>query len=419
MRVEIATALDRDIRVIPVLVQRAEMPLQRDLPDNLAKLARRNAIELSDLRWQNDVEQLIKVMDKVLAGREQARLAKAARDADAKRQNEAEEERHRIEEEKRRLLSEEEATWNAAEQAKRETEERERLALAEKRRVEEERQKAYEEQQHAVEKARREAEERTRVALAEKRRAEEDSQRQQAALGKKKIAPDSVGFTPNLISATNLSDSPSKSALADSPSLDEVNQTRIKRLIIIASIAFVAIIALVVSIVMLRPKKTNPVVIGGVTASPVPTLNPSPTPTPIPTPDYEAFTRSQTAIIKKRLVEGEAEVGIARRVLFGDLNADGVNDAVISYCANVPQDPSRNRYCDVTVFRAENGVLKFLDAFHYEAQDGKDQRLLSRLHQNLKIIGRVLTFLDDGTVEPSDKGWMSLTLDGDKLKKSK
>ena len=158
MRVEIATALDRDIRVIPVLVQRAEMPLQRDLPDNLAKLARRNAIELSDLRWQNDVEQLIKVMDKVLAGREQARLAKAARDADAKRQNEAEEERHRIEEEKRRLLSEEEATWNAAEQAKRETEERERLALAEKRRVEEERQKAYEEQQHAVEKARREAE---------------------------------------------------------------------------------------------------------------------------------------------------------------------------------------------------------------------------------------------------------------------
>ena len=261
--------------------------------------------------------------------------------------------------------------------------------------------------------------ERTRVALAEKRRAEEDSQRQQAALGKKKIAPDSVGFTPNLISATNLSDSPSKSALADSPSLDEVNQTRIKRLIIIASIAFVAIIALVVSIVMLRPKKTNPVVIGGVTASPVPTLNPSPTPTPIPTPDYEAFTRSQTAIIKKRLVEGEAEVGIARRVLFGDLNADGVNDAVISYCANVPQDPSRNRYCDVTVFRAENGVLKFLDAFHYEAQDGKDQRLLADSIKNLKIIGRVLTFLDDGTVEPSDKGWMSLTLDGDKLKKSK
>src|SRR5687767_2733903 len=48
VRLEIATALRRDIRVIPVLVQRATMPSPDQLPEDLAKLSRRNAIELSD-----------------------------------------------------------------------------------------------------------------------------------------------------------------------------------------------------------------------------------------------------------------------------------------------------------------------------------------------------------------------------------
>src|ERR1044071_4431516 len=67
VRLEIATALRRDIRVIPVLVQRASMPKPEDLPDDLDMFARRNAIELSDLRWQSDVDQLISVMEGVLA----------------------------------------------------------------------------------------------------------------------------------------------------------------------------------------------------------------------------------------------------------------------------------------------------------------------------------------------------------------
>ena len=72
VRLEIATALRRDIRVIPVLVQRASMPKPEDLPDDLDLLTRRNAIELSDLRWQSDVDQLISVMEKVLAKRAKA-----------------------------------------------------------------------------------------------------------------------------------------------------------------------------------------------------------------------------------------------------------------------------------------------------------------------------------------------------------
>jgi TIR domain len=69
VRLEIGTALRRDIRVIPVLVQRASMPKPQDLPEELVKLTRRNAIELTDLRWTSDVEQLIGVMERVLAKR--------------------------------------------------------------------------------------------------------------------------------------------------------------------------------------------------------------------------------------------------------------------------------------------------------------------------------------------------------------
>lgn len=59
VRVEIAAALKRNIRVIPVLVQRARMPRPQDLPADLVNLARRNALELSDYRWQFDVNELI------------------------------------------------------------------------------------------------------------------------------------------------------------------------------------------------------------------------------------------------------------------------------------------------------------------------------------------------------------------------
>jgi hypothetical protein len=67
VRLEIATALGRDIRVIPVLVHGATMPKSQDLPDDLAKLARRHAHELSDLRWNHDVEQLIGALEKIFA----------------------------------------------------------------------------------------------------------------------------------------------------------------------------------------------------------------------------------------------------------------------------------------------------------------------------------------------------------------
>lgn len=66
VRLELEHALARNIRVIPVLVQGAEPPRPEDLPPSLAKLARRNAIELSDARWGYDVERLAQTIQGVL-----------------------------------------------------------------------------------------------------------------------------------------------------------------------------------------------------------------------------------------------------------------------------------------------------------------------------------------------------------------
>ena len=66
-RLEAEAALARaDVRVIPVLVQDAKMPAAEELPESLAPLARRHAIELSDERWDYDVGRLIEVLDRTL-----------------------------------------------------------------------------------------------------------------------------------------------------------------------------------------------------------------------------------------------------------------------------------------------------------------------------------------------------------------
>ncbi len=66
VRQEVESALGRDIRVIPVLVQGAAMPQADELPSSLARLARRNAIGLSDTRWAYDVDRLVKTIREAL-----------------------------------------------------------------------------------------------------------------------------------------------------------------------------------------------------------------------------------------------------------------------------------------------------------------------------------------------------------------
>lgn len=58
VRLEIETALQRDIQIIPTLVNGAKMPRKADLPASLSTLIYRQAVELSDSRWEQDVNKL-------------------------------------------------------------------------------------------------------------------------------------------------------------------------------------------------------------------------------------------------------------------------------------------------------------------------------------------------------------------------
>jgi uncharacterized membrane protein YhaH (DUF805 family) len=58
VRVEIESALKRDIRVIPVLVDGAIMPRPSDLPPSIEALARRNAVEIAHHRFAADCDSL-------------------------------------------------------------------------------------------------------------------------------------------------------------------------------------------------------------------------------------------------------------------------------------------------------------------------------------------------------------------------
>jgi hypothetical protein len=70
VRREIARALQRaDVHVIPVLVDGASMPAERELPPDLAPLSRRHACELTDSRWDYDVDFLTRRLRELLGER--------------------------------------------------------------------------------------------------------------------------------------------------------------------------------------------------------------------------------------------------------------------------------------------------------------------------------------------------------------
>jgi TIR domain len=66
VRIEIARALGRDIRVIPVLVQGAEMPPKSELPEDIQSLTRRNALRMTLEQFKAEIGQLIKALEGIV-----------------------------------------------------------------------------------------------------------------------------------------------------------------------------------------------------------------------------------------------------------------------------------------------------------------------------------------------------------------
>jgi TIR domain len=63
VRREVGAALDADIRVVPVLVDDAELPTSDQLPSELAGMLRRQAVSVRDSSWRQDVDDLIRRLE--------------------------------------------------------------------------------------------------------------------------------------------------------------------------------------------------------------------------------------------------------------------------------------------------------------------------------------------------------------------
>jgi TIR domain len=70
VRLEVEHALQRDILLIPALVEGAEMPRAEDLPAPLSELSQRQAVELSDKDFQRGVDKIIAALEKFPALRQ-------------------------------------------------------------------------------------------------------------------------------------------------------------------------------------------------------------------------------------------------------------------------------------------------------------------------------------------------------------
>jgi hypothetical protein len=78
IRLEITSALTRDVRVIPVLVHNASMPPEQELPEPLRPLCRLQACEISDNRWEFDVRRLADVLEPLIAEPEESPMASSS-----------------------------------------------------------------------------------------------------------------------------------------------------------------------------------------------------------------------------------------------------------------------------------------------------------------------------------------------------
>jgi hypothetical protein len=67
-REEIRTVIERGVHLLPLLVDGAMMPSDSQVPADIQPLLRRQAIEITDTRWDYDVGRVIDHLEKVLEG---------------------------------------------------------------------------------------------------------------------------------------------------------------------------------------------------------------------------------------------------------------------------------------------------------------------------------------------------------------
>src|SRR5690242_10151297 len=189
VRLELEIALRLGLPIIPVRVEGAPMPTEGDLVPSIVDLLEFNAAEVTDSRWEYDVDRLLWAINETVEGRlrpsapnsvgDRDTEAQARRDAEAQARREAEG-KARQEAEKARQEAEERARRDAEEKDRREADERARRdAEAQARRDAEaqvSRDAEAQARQEAEERARRDAEEKARREADERARRDAEAQ---------------------------------------------------------------------------------------------------------------------------------------------------------------------------------------------------------------------------------------------------
>ncbi len=90
VRLEIEAALARDVWVLPVLVSGAAMPRPDELPPSLVALTNVQAFNLSDRRWDYDIERLMALLTNRIPALTAASSKKSAKSVNGERSSEIE-----------------------------------------------------------------------------------------------------------------------------------------------------------------------------------------------------------------------------------------------------------------------------------------------------------------------------------------
>jgi hypothetical protein len=165
VRLEVQTALERGVQVIPVLIDGAEPLRPQQLPAEIEELARLNALELGYVRYQYDLDRILDDINRVLAPiREREEAARQA----------LEEARRKAQEEETERLAREEAARKEAERKVREAEQRKARRAAQRLVQEEAARQAQEEAEHLAqeEEAKRKKAERKKAERKARQKAE-------------------------------------------------------------------------------------------------------------------------------------------------------------------------------------------------------------------------------------------------------
>jgi hypothetical protein len=150
VRIEIGAALQRNIPVIPILLDGAKVPKPSQLPKELEELSLRNGLDVRHVSFHNDIDKLVRSLQGQLAEadarrrdederRRQAEIKQRADEEERQRKAEAEKRRRDEEERRRQEKLQEEARQRAEEEEarRRDEEERRRHEAENKRRLDE------------------------------------------------------------------------------------------------------------------------------------------------------------------------------------------------------------------------------------------------------------------------------------------